>query len=314
MKVSVKGITEPPASEFSLKSAETVETITVPGDGLYDLSCTLERIPLSATRATNTLPKGTTYRVIVYKGTASTDVNSSNYVGYKDYVVGSESSVPDWYFPEIGNYYAVCYSYSNSSAITDVITSASTALPSNISPSTDVLYFATTFTLTANNVYELAIDFSHVFSRVKVIVDASSLGEVVTKASAKLTPTYSAASLSLATGTATPTVTSAATPIVWKADSLGKKAVNSDTVMVCMGNTIPTLTFDPGTIRSGASSTDDMPNKGTQTVTFTDPIEQGYRYVLRVNLLIPKLKVVVLARDTYYGYAISNTEERAGAY
>ncbi|MDR1518493.1 MAG: fimbrillin family protein [Dysgonamonadaceae bacterium] len=317
MKVEVGGVIEP-GTVTRAQKPQVVETVTVSEDDFFAYSCSLERVPTTrATDVTNVLPTGTTYRVIAYRGTSSADVTAANYAGHKDYAVGSEASSGDWYFPE-GNYYFVCYSYSETTAISDGFTSSSTSLTgTKIAPTTDLLYKGVAQTL-ARGANTLTINFEHTLTQVSIILDSSSLlGDKIYSATAKIGPTYSDGSLSLATGMVGPAAAPTpqdSTTIVWESTEFDSDEAVANTVKVFMnGSTTAKLTFAPAAITAGQDLANAMPNGKWQNINFGHAMQQGYRYVMRVKMLVPKLKVVVLATNNAYGYAISNTSMKAGS-
>ena len=242
-----------------------VETVIVPMDNGYSLFATLEPAARAQTRATP-VAAGIRYRVVAYK---QNDISAAGYMSHADYVVGA--AAPKLLLPVNCTYTLVCYSYGSAAAL-PAFDKNSTDIA--VTSSNDMLYCKKDITVTDVNT-SFSILFSHLFSKVTVIADASVDGYNVTACTGSLSPNYSAtASLvdgSLVKGT------SAAKSLGWS--SLGTPVVTSDAAVVYTAGETVTLTF--ATLSIGTTPVTNLLNK---SITFTGKtMEAGKSYTLRVG-------------------------------
>ncbi len=254
------------SDESSTRSgSSSIETVIVPMDNGYSLCATLEPAVESQTRAT-AVAAGVRYRVVAYRNGV---VSAANYVNHADYEVGGASG--QLLLPVNCTYTLVCYSYGSAAAL-PAFDKNSTDIA--VTSSNDMLYCKKDITVTDVNT-SFSILFSHLFSKVTVIADASVDGYNVTACTGSLSPNYSAtASLvdgSLVKGT------SAAKSLGWS--SLGTPVVTSDAAVVYTAGETVTLTF--ATLSIGTTPVTNLLNK---SITFTGKtMEAGKSYTLRVG-------------------------------
>src|SRR5574344_2866445 len=124
----------------------------------------LEPAARAQTRAT-TVAAGIRYRVVAYK---QNDISAAGYMSHADYVVGA--AAPKFLLPINCTYTLVCYSY-GSAATLPAFNKNSTTIAVN--PANDVMYCNKDITVTDVNT-SFSIRFSHLFSKVTVIADASA--------------------------------------------------------------------------------------------------------------------------------------------
>src|SRR5574344_752066 len=268
------------SDESSTRSgSSSIEKVIVPMDNGYSLCATLEPSVESQTRATP-VAAGIRYRVVAYK---QNDVSAAGYMSHADYVVGA--AAPKLLLPINCTYTLVCYSY-NSTAALPAFNKNSTTIAVN--PANDVMYCKKDVTVASSNI-SFSIVFSHIFSKVTVIADASADGYNVTACTGSLSPNYSAtASLvdgSLVKGTST------AKTLGWS--SLGTPVVTSDAAVVYTAGETVTLTFATLSI-----ATSPVTNLTNQSVIFTGKtMELGKSYTLRVafkqapGIVVPGINV-----------------------
>ena len=254
------------SDESSTRSgSSSIETVIVPMDNGYSLCATLEPAAESQTRATAVVA-GVRYRVVAYRNGV---VSAANYVNHADYEVGGASG--QLLLPVNCTYTLVCYSYGSAAAL-PAFDKNSTDIA--VTSSNDMLYCKKDITVTDVNT-SFSILFSHLFSKVTVIADASVDGYNVTACTGSLSPNYSAtASLvdgSLVKGTST------AKTLSWP--SLGTPVVTSDAAVVYTAGETVTLTF--ATLSIASSPVTNLTNK---SITFTGKtMAQGKSYTLRVT-------------------------------
>ncbi|MDR1516926.1 MAG: hypothetical protein LBS52_02305 [Dysgonamonadaceae bacterium] len=209
----------------------------------------------------------------------------------------------------------------------------------------DLLYSAQAKTL-VNGANTLTIDFNHTWTWINVILDSSDLmDESIFAAAAKIGPTYNSGTLALGTGAITGASAGAgldSTAIVWNATEFNPAAtatpsgnpeydpaaptsgphknqvVTAVPMRVCMSGTgaaAAKLTFAPASIYAGTDDANKLPNGKWQNLSFGHAMQQGYRYTIRIKLLIPKLKVAILAATPTndYGYNPAGTTSRSGS-
>ena len=254
------------SDESSTRSgSSSIETVIVPMDNGYSLCATLEPAAESQTRATAVVA-GVRYRVVAYRNGV---VSAANYVNHADYEVGGASG--QLLLPVNCTYTLVCYSYGSAAAL-PAFDKNSTDIA--VTSSNDMLYCKKDITVTDVNT-SFSILFSHLFSKVTVIADASVDGYNVTACTGSLSPNYSAtASLvdgSLVKGT------SAAKSLSWS--SLGTPVATSDAAVVYTAGETVTLTF--ATLSIASSPVTNLTNK---SIVFTGKtMELGKSYTLRVG-------------------------------
>lgn len=256
------------SDESSTRSgSSSIETVIVPMDNGYSLCATLEPAVESQTRAT-AVAAGVRYRVVAYRNGV---VSAANYVNHADYEVGGASG--QLLLPVNCTYTLVCYSYGSAAAL-PAFDKNSTDIA--VTSSNDMLYCKKDITVTDVNT-SFSILFSHLFSKVTVIADASADGYNITACTGSLSPNYSAtASLvdgSLVKGT------SAAKSLGWS--SLGTPVVTSDAAVVYTAGETVTLTFATLSMSIGTTPVTNLLNK---SITFTGKtMEAGKSYTLRVT-------------------------------
>ena len=267
------------SDESSTRSgSSSIEKVIVPMDNGYSLCATLEPAVESQTRAT-AVAAGVRYRVVAYRNGV---VSAANYVNHADYEVGGASG--QLLLPVNCTYTLVCYSYGSAAAL-PAFDKNSTDIA--VTSSNDMLYCKKDITVTDVNT-SFSILFSHLFSKVTVIADASADGYNITACTGSLSPNYSAtASLvdgSLVKGT------SAAKSLGWS--SLGTPVVTSDAAVVYTAGETVTLTF--ATLSIASSPVTNLTNK---SITFTGKtMAQGKAYTLRVafkqrGIVVPGINV-----------------------
>src|SRR5574344_1471401 len=269
------------ASDESItrSGSSSIEKVIVPMDNGYSLFATLEPAARAQTRAT-LVAAGIRYRVVAYK---QNDISAAGYMSHADYVVGA--AAPKFLLPINCTYTLVCYSYGSAAAL-PAFDKNSTDIA--VTSSNDMLYCKTDIPVTDVN-SSFSILFSHLFSKVTVIADASVDGYNVTACTGSLSPNYSAtASLvdgSLVKGT------SAAKSLGWS--SLGTPVVTSDAAVVYTAGETVTLTFATLSI-----ATSPVTNLTNQSVIFTGKtMELGKSYTLRVafkqapGIVVPGINV-----------------------
>src|SRR5574344_427117 len=257
------------ASDESItrSGSSSIEKVIVPMDNGYSLCATLEPAAESQTRATAVVT-GVRYRVVAYRNGV---VSAANYVNHADYEVGGASG--QLLLPVNCTYTLVCYSYGSAAAL-PAFDKNSTDIA--VTSSNDMLYCKKDITVTDVNT-SFSILFSHLFSKVTVIADASVDGYNVTACTGSLSPNYSAtASLvdgSLVKGT------SAAKSLGWS--SLGTPVVTSDAAVVYTAG--ETVTF---TIAKTIFASVPVSGVGNKSVTFTGKtMEPGKSYVIRLSFV-----------------------------
>ena len=254
------------SDESSTRSgSSSIEKVIVPMDNGYSLCATLEPAVESQTRATAVVA-GVRYRVVAYRNGV---VSAANYVNHADYEVGGASG--QLLLPVNCTYTLVCYSYGSAAAL-PAFDKNSTDIA--VTSSNDMLYCKKDITVTDVNT-SFSILFSHLFSKVTVIADASVDGYNVTACTGSLSPNYSAtASLvdgSLVKGTST------AKTLSWP--SLGTPIATSTATTVYTAGETVTLTF--ATLSIASSPVTNLTNK---SITFTGKtMAQGKSYTLRVT-------------------------------
>src|SRR5574344_1967507 len=172
------------ASDESItrSGSSSIEKVIVPMDNGYSLCATLEPAVESQTRAT-AVAAGVRYRVVAYK---QNDISAAGYMSHADYVVGA--AAPKFLLPINCTYTLVCYSYGSAAAL-PAFDKNSTDIA--VTSSNDMLYCKKDITVTDVNT-SFSILFSHLFSKVTVIADASVDGYNVTACTGSLSPNYSA--------------------------------------------------------------------------------------------------------------------------
>lgn len=267
------------SDESSTRSgSSSIETVIVPMDNGYSLCATLEPAAESQTRATAVVA-GVRYRVVAYRNGV---VSAANYVNHADYEVGGASG--QLLLPVNCTYTLVCYSYGSAAAL-PAFDKNSTDIA--VTSSNDMLYCKKDITVTDVNT-SFSILFSHLFSKVTVIADASVDGYNVTACTGSLSPNYSAtASLvdgSLVKGTST------AKTLSWP--SLGTPIATSTATTVYTAGETVTLTF--ATLSIASSPVTNLTNK---SITFTGKtMAQGKSYTLRAtfkqrDIVVPGINV-----------------------
>ena len=269
VSISVSGADWFSDESITRSGSSSIETVIVPMDNGYSLCATLEPAVESQTRATAVVA-GVRYRVVAYRNGV---VSAANYVNHADYEVGGASG--QLLLPVNCTYTLVCYSYGSAAAL-PAFDKNSTDIA--VTSSNDMLYCKKDITVTDVNT-SFSILFSHLFSKVTVIADASVDGYNVTACTGSLSPNYSAtASLvdgSLVKGT------SAAKSLGWS--SLGTPVVTSDAAVVYTAGETVTLTF--ATLSIATSPVTNLTNK---SITFTGKtMAQGKAYTLRVGFKQP---------------------------
>lgn len=255
-----------------------VEEVIVPLDNGYYLCATLEPTPDAKTRVTN-VATGVRYRVVAYR---QNEISASGYVSHADYVVGSDSV--QLQLPVNCTYTVVCYSY-NSTAALPTFDSNSTTIA--VSPTDDVMYCKKDVTVTSVN-EPFSFTFSHLFTKVTVIADASADGYNITACTGSLSPNYNATA-SLADGSLVKG-RSIANTLNWP--SLGTPTVTSDAAIVYTAGETVTLTFT--TLSIASNPVNNLTNK---SITFTGKtMAQGKSYTLRATfkqrgIVIPDINV-----------------------
>ena len=218
------------------------------------------------TRAVAVAP-GVRYRVIAYE---VGDVSASGYVAHADYTVGE--TLPSFSLPVNCTYTLVCYSYGSSLELPpfDRNSIFLTTSPSD----TDFMYCKKEVVVTETDV-TFSILFSHLFSKVTVIADASAAGSAISACTATLPPGYDTV-ISLAEGSMSKG-SSAVQTLNWS--SLGYMTVTSEPAMVYTGGEELTLQLQSVTLASLPEAI--LTNK---SVTFVGKVpEPGKSYVLRVS-------------------------------
>ncbi len=272
------------SDESSTRSGDApLEKVILPLDNGYSLSATLEAAPEAQTRAT-AVAAGVRYRVVAYRNGT---VSAANYVTHADYEVGGASG--QLLLPVNCSYTLVCYSYGNATAL-PAFDKNSTTLA--VSSSNDMLYCKKDITVTDVNT-SFSILFSHLFSQVTVIADASADGYNVTACTGSLSPNYSATA-SLADGSLVKG-TSAAKGLSWP--SLGTPVATSTATTVYTAGETVTLTF--ATLSIGTTPVTNLLNK---SITFTGKtMEGGKSYTLRVGFVKLAPGIVVPGSNVYWG-------------
>src|SRR5574344_1338528 len=256
------------SDESSTRSgSSSIETVIVPMDNGYSLCATLEPAARAQTRATP-VAAGIRYRVVAYK---QNDISAAGYMSHADYVVGA--AAPKFWLPINCTYTLVCYSY-NSTATLPAFNKNSTTIAVN--PANDVMYYKKDITVTDVNT-SFSILFSHLFSKVTVIADASVDGYNVTACTGSLSPNYSATA-SLVNGSLVKG-TSAAKSLGWS--SLGTPVVTSDAAVVYTAGETVTCTIAKTIFASVPVS-----GVGNKSVTVTGKtMEPGKSYVIRLSFV-----------------------------
>ena len=279
VSISVSGADWASDESSTRSGSSSIETVIVPMDNGYSLCATLEAAAESQTRATAVVA-GVRYRVVAYRNGV---VSAANYVNHADYVVGGASG--QLWLPVNCTYTLVCYSYGNSVAL-PAFDKNSTDVA--VSPSDDMLYCKKDITVTDVNT-SFSILFSHLFSKVTVIADASADGYNVTACTGSLSPNYSATA-SLVDGSLVKGA-SAAKTLNWS--SLGTSVVTSDAAVIYTAGETVTLTFATLSIASSP-----VTNLTNQSVIFTGKtMELGKSYTLRVafkqapGIVVPGINV-----------------------
>ena len=161
------------------------------GDGIV-LDAVLEQAkPAPATRATGTLPDGVYFRVVAYLGSVSV----SNYVKHIDYRMTGGKAVlqttgvgPAALYP--GTYQFVCYSYGQTTAISDGFNGSSLVLPSSAIDGKDFLYYRESKTLSKASP-SININFAHMCSRMQMELNTADAGTLTSFSNpASLTGTF----------------------------------------------------------------------------------------------------------------------------
>src|SRR5574344_124259 len=257
------------ASDESItrSGSSSIEKVIVPMDNGYSLCATLEPAAESQTRATAVVA-GVRYRVVAYRNGV---VSAANYVNHADYEVGGASG--QLLLPVNCTYTLVCYSYGSAAAL-PAFDKNSTDIA--VTSSNDMLYCKKDITVTDVNT-SFSILFSHLFSKVTVIADASVDGYNVTACTGSLSPNYSATA-SLVAGSLVKG-TSAAKSLGWS--SLGTPVVTSDAAVVYTAG--ETVTF---TIAKTIFASVPVSGVGNKSVTFTGKtMEPGKSYVIRLSFV-----------------------------
>src|SRR5574344_2039081 len=257
------------ASDESItrSGSSSIEKVIVPMDNGYSLFATLEPAARAQTRAT-LVAAGIRYRVVAYK---QNDISAAGYMSHADYVVGA--AAPKFLLPINCTYTLVCYSYGSAAAL-PAFDKNSTDIA--VTSSNDMLYCKKDITVTDVNT-SFYILFSHLFSKVTVIADASVDGYNVTACTGSLSPNYSATA-SLVNGSLVKG-TSAAKSLGWS--SLGTPVVTSDAAVVYTAG--ETVTF---TIAKTIFASVPVSGVGNKSVTFTGKtMEPGKSYVIRLSFV-----------------------------
>ena len=248
-------------------STPAPQTITVPiiGNGNMALEATLTPSPQAATE----LATGMKYRVIAFE---QDNVTAAGYKSHADYAVGTDEPVAgDLRVTSGSTYTFVCYSLNSSAALP-----AFDANNLNIAaaPSTnDLLYTKFNQNITQAN-KTLSFSFSHKFSQVTVIADATNLAQNITAISTTLSPNYPA-SMALADGALT-AGTAAARSIPWGTVTAGETVTaNACTVFT---NSSTAISVNIPSVTIGTTT------KTNLTATFgANAMQQGYKYTLRLR-------------------------------
>src|SRR5574344_1914397 len=268
------------ASDESItrSGSSSIEKVIVPMDNGYSLCATLEPAAESQTRATAVVA-GVRYRVVAYRNGV---VSAANYVNHADYEVGGASG--QLLLPVNCTYTLVCYSYGSAAAL-PAFDKNSTYIA--VTSSNDMLYCKKDITVTDVNT-SFSIRFSHLFSKVTVIADASADDYNITACTGSLSPNYSATA-SLVNGSLVKG-TSAAKSLGWS--SLGTPVATSTATTVYTAGETVTLTF--ATLSIATSPVTNLTNK---SITFTGrTMAQGKAYTLRVafkqrGIVVPGINV-----------------------
>jgi Fibrobacter succinogenes major domain (Fib_succ_major) len=284
LSFTLGGITEG-ESETVTRAQAAPETVTQDLGGDLVITYTLTPDATSKTKATSTMTPGNNYKLVVLDA-------SNNIVGSVDGVAGTQT-------PEIpvtvgDSYTVVAYSYNASDALIlpdpGAAGSAAGTIPAGAG--IDLLYFKTSVT-GASGTTLVPINFSHKYSQVKVVVDASSLAPNVTDASGfTLDPSYPT-TLDLPTGAVAKSGTTS-TPVAINFGTLNAQTVTSFAATLFSNGETP-LTLAVGSLTIGGTT---YTNK---TVTFTRPLAAGNSYTLTVNVhtLIP-LSITLAQSQKYF--------------
>lgn len=296
--------------------------IVVPVDDYYSIVATLtpELQSQSSTTRTTTVSQslgaGVKYRVIAYD-------SNGNYVSYKDFAYGNESTVGRFSGLTAGNTYTfVAYSVNSTSTLPDIsagntstLNNAAIAFNSFGTTSSDqFMYFKKSLTVQYGDNY-LDLTLAHKFSQIKtkLSITGNALNKnayFVNISNPHFTPMASSASVSLSDGTVTYGAnksTSVGKTIVFPSFSTGINSLTADsTTLVHAATDTARLIIDALTIKGDAS---DYRTDITRSVNIPNlSITPGHRYNLNLNVSVPCVQVVEVSKSFSWKY----TKEEAG--
>lgn len=239
------GIADSEEEDFS-RASQDIPIVTIPVNDSIDITATLSLDYRHTNNSRAVLGDGIVYRVIAYK---KNDITPTGYVNHADYVMGG--NMPEFNLPANCDYTIICYSFGLTGSM-ETFSKETTGI--NILPvNGDVLYCKKNIYVD-ENYHEFAIEFTHIFSQVTVVIDNSVNSCPITNmAPAILSPTYDRARLSLADGTLTKSAIANTTLFSWIA--LNGEIVTSNSQMVITHGeevtlSLPSITIDtyPATI------------------------------------------------------------------
>lgn len=327
LNVSVKGITttgNDPQSRAAGAAAKTLsgssaanndnpQICDIPFKDSYVLRGTLQKTvssgPKTYADSAELITPGTYYRVAAYKGKLPSDAVNPNYKDTKVFQAGHEGDV-QWLLPA-GDYYFIAYSYNSTTdnVSTDhyygpaqSIISGPSPNDGRIAPPTDVLYWGGyKHVVDGNN--NLNLIFSHVFTRIRVNLDASYVNTSgpITVSGGGIVPSYYA-NIQLSTGVASIATTNPAGPaktLTWTVN--GSKAISNDLLVYTGGKDSMFVTFPANsihvTLNSGPAS-----NSAPLTFRFDTKLLSGSDYTLNITLAKPLNVVSLGGFDPAYVY------------
>ncbi len=267
VKVSLSGITE--EEESATRQAESINKQTIDFHEGTSISCTISQEIPSMERAVQSIPDGTTYRVIVYKNSVST----SNWVASKQFSAGTATDNV-FKFSSGGTYIFVCYSFNNTSNLP--FDGSTGTLLANVNGNVDLLYKEITMNITdgtgaSQNV--LNIVFGHAFSRIKVKF-VSQIGNITNLTGVNLNPHFETANLDFSNATLTYSGSSISKEFTFASTTPNASLTESSYSIFCLPATtastlsIGTLTVN-GTTKNNLTFNYNIQPGKSYTITFT---------------------------------------------
>jgi len=274
LSVSVSGVAEEDASTELDHSSSVSRDIQVSVDDGGNIDASLERTSFS-TRSTSALGSGIKYRVIAFQ---QGKVTSAGYVSHGDFEVGGNNSLESFHVPVGQNYTFVCYSLGSNDPLPAFNVKS---LNLAFSSPADLLYskFNQAITSSSSN---LSIVFSHRFSKISIIADASGVYKKnVTAISASLNPVYVSGTLILSNGSLEASSSSSSRNIAWKA--LKASVVTSNSYFVFTGGA-STLTINIPSVTIG-----NIKRSNLNATFSTALLKPGQSYTLRFKFQAKRL-------------------------